>query len=54
MLLEHKLQRDFLPPHTTYINGSVAPLKKVALTNGNHIPLTNGICAHVDDAAHAI
>uniref|UniRef100_UPI0037E987E4 inositol-3-phosphate synthase 1-A-like n=1 Tax=Semicossyphus pulcher TaxID=241346 RepID=UPI0037E987E4 len=54
MLLEHKLQRDFLPPHANHVNGNVAALKKVALTNGNHIPLTNGICAHVNDAAHAI
>ncbi|KAI3367569.1 hypothetical protein L3Q82_026415, partial [Scortum barcoo] len=53
MLLEHKLQRNFVPPHTTYVNGNVATLKKVALTNGNHIPLTNGISAHGDDAAHA-
>ncbi|XP_053191547.1 inositol-3-phosphate synthase 1-A-like [Scomber japonicus] len=54
MLLEHKLQRDFLPPHSTYINGNVTSLKKVANTNGNHISLTNGICAHSDDAAYAI
>lgn len=53
MLLEHKLQRNFLPLHTTYINGNVAASKKVALTNGNHKPLTNGSSAHVDDAAHA-
>ncbi|XP_026173279.1 inositol-3-phosphate synthase 1-A [Mastacembelus armatus] len=38
MLLEHKLQREFLPPHTTYMNGNVAALKKVALLSGNHIP----------------
>ncbi|XP_067470627.1 inositol-3-phosphate synthase 1-A-like [Thunnus thynnus] len=52
MLLEHKLQRDFhtSTPHSTYINGNVPSLKKVALTNGNHISLTNGICAHVGDA----
>ncbi|XP_037602706.1 inositol-3-phosphate synthase 1-A-like [Sebastes umbrosus] len=49
MLLEHKLQRAFLPPHTTHVNGNVASLKKVALTNGNHIPLTNGVHAHDDD-----
>ncbi|XP_022066826.1 inositol-3-phosphate synthase 1-A [Acanthochromis polyacanthus] len=54
MLLEHKLQRNFLPPHATYTNGDVASLKKVPLTNGNHIPLTNGIYAHVDDAACAL
>uniref|UniRef100_A0AAQ5YD18 inositol-3-phosphate synthase n=1 Tax=Amphiprion ocellaris TaxID=80972 RepID=A0AAQ5YD18_AMPOC len=50
MLLEHKLQRNFLPPHATYTNGDVASLKKVPLTNGNHMPRTNGIYAHVDDA----
>lgn len=54
MLLEHKLQRDFLPPHVSHTNGNTAACKKVPLTNGNHLPLTNGICAHVDDAAHAI
>ncbi|XP_068558466.1 inositol-3-phosphate synthase 1-A-like [Cebidichthys violaceus] len=54
MLLEHKLQRDFLPPHTTYVNGNVAALKKASLTNGNHIPLSNGIHTHVDDATHAL
>lgn len=54
MLLEHKLQRNFLPQHATYTNGDVASLKKVPLTNGNHIPLTNGIYAHVDDAACAL
>nr|XP_020442573.1 inositol-3-phosphate synthase 1 isoform X1 [Monopterus albus]XP_020442574.1 inositol-3-phosphate synthase 1 isoform X1 [Monopterus albus] len=48
MLLEHKLQRDFLSAHTTYVSSNVAVLKKVALTNGNHIPLTNGICGDVD------
>lgn len=50
MLLEHKLQRNFLPPHTTYTNGNVAPWKKVVLTNGKHIALTNGIHANGDDA----
>ncbi|XP_023124772.2 inositol-3-phosphate synthase 1-A [Amphiprion ocellaris] len=54
MLLEHKLQRNFLPPHATYTNGDVASLKKVPLTNGNHMPRTNGIYAHVDDAACAL
>ncbi|XP_023282515.1 inositol-3-phosphate synthase 1 [Seriola lalandi dorsalis] len=54
MLLEHKLQRNFLPPQTTYSNGEVAAMKKAILTNGNHISLTNGICAHVDDAACAL
>ncbi|XP_074547395.1 inositol-3-phosphate synthase 1-A-like [Halichoeres trimaculatus] len=54
MLLEHKLQRDFLPAPVSHTNGNTAPLKKVPLTNGNHLPLTNGICAHVGDAAHAI
>uniref|UniRef100_A0A8C4FD68 inositol-3-phosphate synthase n=1 Tax=Dicentrarchus labrax TaxID=13489 RepID=A0A8C4FD68_DICLA len=46
MLLEYKLERDFLHPHVTYTNGNAASLKKVALTNGNHKPLTNGFCAH--------
>lgn len=54
MLLEHKLERNFLPPHTAYTNGNVVALKKIAHTNGNHIPLTNGFSAHVDSAAHAI
>ncbi|XP_038584165.1 inositol-3-phosphate synthase 1-A-like [Micropterus salmoides] len=54
MLLEYKLQKSFLPPHTPYTNGDVAVLKKVALTNRNHVPLTNGICAYADDAAHEI
>ncbi|KAM4543179.1 inositol-3-phosphate synthase 1-A-like isoform 1-T2 [Odontesthes bonariensis] len=52
MLLEHKLQRNFLPPHTTYINDDVTTLKKVALTNGKHrsAPQINGIYAHEDTA----
>ncbi|XP_071772028.1 inositol-3-phosphate synthase 1-A-like [Centroberyx gerrardi] len=53
MHLEHKLQRGFLPPHSTHINGDVAAWNKVALTNGNHIPngITNGIGgAHVNEA----
>ncbi|XP_035530648.1 inositol-3-phosphate synthase 1-A-like [Morone saxatilis] len=54
MLLEYKLERDFLRPHMTYTSGNAASLKKVALTNGNHKALTNGFCAHVDDAAHAL
>jgi len=50
MLLEHKLQRNFLPSHTTYINDDVTTLKKVALTNGKHrsVPQTNGTYAHKD------
>ncbi|KAM9355983.1 inositol-3-phosphate synthase 1-A-like [Pholidichthys leucotaenia] len=52
MLLEHKLQRNFLLPHMTYISDDVASMKKLPLTNGNHIPLTNG--AHVDQAACAL
>lgn len=54
MLLEHKLQRNFLPPQTMHINGYMTTLKKVALPNGNHISLTNGICAHADDVACAL
>ncbi|XP_071390264.1 inositol-3-phosphate synthase 1-A-like [Centroberyx affinis] len=53
MHLEHKLQRRFLPPHSTHINGDVGAWNKVALTNGNHIPngITNGIGgAHVNEA----
>nr|XP_046269639.1 inositol-3-phosphate synthase 1-B-like [Scatophagus argus] len=50
MLLEHKLQRNFLLPQTPCINGNVAALKKVALVNGNHIPLTNGFI----NEAHAV
>ncbi|XP_012708032.2 inositol-3-phosphate synthase 1-A [Fundulus heteroclitus] len=56
MLLEHKLQRNFLAPHATHITNDVATLKKVALANGNHIPvpLTNGIYAHESDTACAM
>lgn len=54
MMLEHKLQRNFLPQHAALIDHDVASLKKVALANGSHIPLTNGIYAHVDDAARAL
>ncbi|MEQ2228151.1 Inositol-3-phosphate synthase 1-A [Ilyodon furcidens] len=56
MLLEHKLQRNFLTPHTTYINNDVATLKKVGLANGNHIPvqLTNGFYAHESNTACAM
>uniref|UniRef100_A0A665V4R2 inositol-3-phosphate synthase n=1 Tax=Echeneis naucrates TaxID=173247 RepID=A0A665V4R2_ECHNA len=43
MLLEHKLQRNFLSSHTTYSNGEVAAMKKDALANGNHISQANGI-----------
>lgn len=54
MLLEHKLQRNFLPPHTTSINSEVAALRKAVLTNGSHKPRTNGIYAHVDEVARAL
>ncbi|XP_030575407.1 inositol-3-phosphate synthase 1-A [Archocentrus centrarchus] len=54
MLLEHKLQRNFLLPHETCVNNDAASLKKVPLINGNHIPLTNGIYAHMDDTACAL
>ncbi|XP_008309867.1 inositol-3-phosphate synthase 1-A isoform X1 [Cynoglossus semilaevis] len=55
MLLEHKLQRDFLPPHTPYINGEVAATKKVVLTNGDHNkPLKKGFYAHDDNAVRAV
>ncbi|XP_068456699.1 inositol-3-phosphate synthase 1-A-like [Clinocottus analis] len=55
MLLEHKLQRDFLPPpHAVHVNGNAAALKKAPLTNGNHIPLTNGVHEHNDDATRAL
>ncbi|XP_058472212.1 inositol-3-phosphate synthase 1-A-like [Solea solea] len=54
MLLEHKLQRDFLPPHNVYINGEVPASKKVLFTNGTHSPLMNGISTHADDAARAL
>ncbi|XP_029901017.1 inositol-3-phosphate synthase 1-A [Myripristis murdjan] len=43
MHLEHKLQRGFLPPLSKHISGDMAARNKAALTNGNHIPLTNGI-----------
>uniref|UniRef100_A0A8D3C7G1 inositol-3-phosphate synthase n=1 Tax=Scophthalmus maximus TaxID=52904 RepID=A0A8D3C7G1_SCOMX len=36
MVLEHKLQRDFLPPYAAHINGGVAATKKAVFTNGNH------------------
>uniref|UniRef100_A0A3Q0SIR0 inositol-3-phosphate synthase n=1 Tax=Amphilophus citrinellus TaxID=61819 RepID=A0A3Q0SIR0_AMPCI len=54
MVLEHKLQRNFLLPHETCVNNDAASLKKVPLINGNHIPLTNGIYAHMDDTACAL
>ncbi|KAK5886567.1 hypothetical protein CesoFtcFv8_017589 [Champsocephalus esox] len=54
MLLEHKLQRNFLPPQAAYINGHVTASKKVVLTNGNHVPLTNGIHAQGGDADIAL
>lgn len=56
MLLEHKLQRNFLTPHTNYISNDMAALKKVALANGNHIPvpLKNGIYIHESDTACAM
>ncbi|XP_047467278.1 LOW QUALITY PROTEIN: inositol-3-phosphate synthase 1-A-like [Mugil cephalus] len=55
MMLEHKLQRNFLPQPAAFISDDVASLKKVpALTNGSHRPLTNGIYAHADDAARAL
>uniref|UniRef100_A0A8C3A2S6 inositol-3-phosphate synthase n=1 Tax=Cyclopterus lumpus TaxID=8103 RepID=A0A8C3A2S6_CYCLU len=51
MLLEHKLQRDFLPPCAAYVNGDVAAFKIASLTNGNHPPLSNGIHNHAEDDA---
>ncbi|KAK5917037.1 hypothetical protein CgunFtcFv8_011961 [Champsocephalus gunnari] len=54
MLLEHKLQRNFLPPQAAYSNGHVTASKKVVLTNGNHVPLTNGIHAQGGDADIAL
>uniref|UniRef100_A0A3Q4B1Y7 inositol-3-phosphate synthase n=1 Tax=Mola mola TaxID=94237 RepID=A0A3Q4B1Y7_MOLML len=54
MLLEHKLQRNFLPPPTAYINGNMAASKKCAITNRNHPPPANGFSAHVDDAARVL
>ncbi|XP_027857286.1 inositol-3-phosphate synthase 1-A [Xiphophorus couchianus] len=56
MLLEHKLQRNFLTAHSTYINNDVATLKKAALANGNHtpVPLKNGIYTHESDMACAM
>ncbi|KAM6969114.1 inositol-3-phosphate synthase 1-A-like [Tautogolabrus adspersus] len=53
MLLEHKLQRDFLPLYDKHIV-NMAAMEKVAVTNGNHIALKNGFCAHENDVAHAI
>ncbi|XP_056281920.1 inositol-3-phosphate synthase 1-A-like isoform X3 [Pseudoliparis swirei] len=56
MLLEHKLQRDFLPPPpgAAYVNGDVAAIKKPALTNRNHTALSNGIHQRAEDAAHTL
>ncbi|XP_067336199.1 inositol-3-phosphate synthase 1-A-like isoform X2 [Channa argus] len=51
MLLEHKLQRNFLHSQTPHINSYTATSKKVSLSNGNYVPLTNGICAHIDGTA---
>uniref|UniRef100_A0A8C7WWW7 inositol-3-phosphate synthase n=1 Tax=Oryzias sinensis TaxID=183150 RepID=A0A8C7WWW7_9TELE len=36
MMLEHKLQRNFLSSHTTYVNSEVAALKTFTLPNGKH------------------
>ncbi|TNN66985.1 Inositol-3-phosphate synthase 1-A [Liparis tanakae] len=56
MLLEHKLQRNFLPspPGAAYVNGDVAAMKKAALTNGNHTAFSNGIHHRAEDAAHML
>lgn len=54
MLLEHKLQRNFLPQHTTCTNGNKAAFKKIGLANGNHNPLNNGFSAHVGDVTGAL
>ncbi|KAM9842072.1 inositol-3-phosphate synthase 1-B-like [Aulostomus maculatus] len=53
MLLEHKLQRNFLTLRSAFINGDVATLKKNGLTYAKQKPLTNGIYAHVDGATFA-
>uniref|UniRef100_A0A8C7WWK0 inositol-3-phosphate synthase n=1 Tax=Oryzias sinensis TaxID=183150 RepID=A0A8C7WWK0_9TELE len=42
MMLEHKLQRNFLSSHTTYVNSEVAALKTFTLPNGKHF-LRKGI-----------
>ncbi|KAM9708681.1 inositol-3-phosphate synthase 1-A-like [Menidia menidia] len=51
MLLEHKLQRDFLPLHTDY-GDDVTTLKKASHINANQrfVPMTNGIYAYEDTA----
>ncbi|RVE57359.1 hypothetical protein OJAV_G00215430 [Oryzias javanicus] len=56
MMLEHKLQRNFLSAHTAFVNSDVAALKKFALPNRKHVhtPLTNGIHAHENDTACAL
>ncbi|KAM3594094.1 uncharacterized protein V6R79_002166 [Siganus canaliculatus] len=54
MLLEHKLQRDFLPQHSAYVNGKGTSLKEATFTNGHHKHLTNGFCAPVKDAAYEL
>ncbi|KAM9777653.1 inositol-3-phosphate synthase 1-A-like [Neosynchiropus ocellatus] len=49
MLLEHKLQRTFLPPCAAHINGDVPVMKTNGCVYKNHIPHTNGFGAHVSD-----
>uniref|UniRef100_A0A672JC46 inositol-3-phosphate synthase n=1 Tax=Salarias fasciatus TaxID=181472 RepID=A0A672JC46_SALFA len=49
MLLEHKLQRNFLPTHTLH-----KQREEVGHTKWNCVPLTNGVHAHADDAAYAL
>ncbi|XP_075873916.1 inositol-3-phosphate synthase 1-A-like [Nelusetta ayraudi] len=54
MLLEHKLQRNFLPQHTACVNGNKAAFKNVGLANGNHKPLKNGFSAPVGNVTGAL
>lgn len=53
MLLEHKLQRDFLPRRDGCVNGRAAVQKKAALANGIHAPRWSGGGAPADHAADA-
>ncbi|XP_053701418.1 inositol-3-phosphate synthase 1-A-like [Synchiropus splendidus] len=49
MLLEHKLQRNFLPSCTAYINGDMPVMKTNGCVYKGHIPHTNGFGVHVSD-----
>lgn len=52
MLLEHKLQKDFLSHMTC--DSKIPALKKVAQVNGTSKKVTNGFLTHRDDAAYTM